>query len=90
MKYLCLLYSDEAQSPPPGSPEMNQILRAGHRLLHLRVRLKGRGGEVGRQDPGGALRRHRGPSDPQAGLTPAKTERAVGWLTAPTAGGGLR
>ena len=28
MKYLCLLYSDETQSPPPGSPEMNQILEA--------------------------------------------------------------
>jgi hypothetical protein len=28
MKYLCLLYADESQSPAPGSPEMNAILEA--------------------------------------------------------------
>jgi hypothetical protein len=28
MKYLALLYADESQTPPPGSPEMNQILEA--------------------------------------------------------------
>ena len=26
MKYLYLLYADESQTPPPGSPEMNQLL----------------------------------------------------------------
>jgi hypothetical protein len=28
MKYLALLYADESKTPPPGSPEMNQILEA--------------------------------------------------------------
>ncbi len=81
MKYLYLLYADESQTPPPGSPEMNQLLEGyGKFFEEVSAADVMRGGDpVQRSDTASTVRVREGATERTPGPHSPGGEQVIGF-----------